>query len=34
MDIPMTNDAIKVSQFTKEINDWIWEIERDPFEIY
>lgn len=34
MDIPMTNNAIAVSSFPKEITDWIWETERAPFEIF
>jgi len=40
MDIPMTNAAIKLmwSSLTKEqaksLEDWIWKIERKPFEIF
>ena len=33
MDIPMTNDAIAVAQLPKEVADWIWEKERQPFEV-
>jgi len=33
MDIPMTNNAITISQFPKEVAEWIWEKERQPFEI-
>ena len=34
MDIPMTNNAVIVSGFPKEVKEWIWEIERQPFEIF
>ena len=30
----MTNNAIIVSQFPKEISDWIFVKERQPFEVY
>ena len=28
------NDAVAVSGFPKEVVDWIWEKQRDPFEVY
>lgn len=30
----MTNEAIQVSQFPEHISNWIWEIERKPFEVF
>ena len=38
LDVPLTNAAVNVmsksSDFCKEINDWIWEKKRTPFEVY
>jgi len=34
MDAEITNNAISVSGFTKEMIDWIWIKERTPFGIY
>lgn len=34
MDGPATNEAIQVAGFPKEISDWIWEVERKPFEVF
>ena len=28
------NDAVAVAGFPKEVVDWIWEKQRDPFEVY
>jgi len=33
-DSPQTQAAIEVAQFPKEITEWIWEIERFPFEVF
>ncbi len=33
-DIPMINNAIAVAGFPKEIMDWIFEIDRKPFEVF
>jgi len=34
MDIPMTNQAIMISGFPKEVEDWIFVKERKPFAIF
>jgi hypothetical protein len=34
MDIPATQNAIIVSGFSKEMENWIWEIKREPFSIF
>lgn len=34
MDIPMTNNAITIAQFPEEVSKWIWETEREPFEVF
>jgi len=34
MDTDITNNAISVSSFTKELIEWIWEKKRLPFERY
>ena len=34
MDTPMTNQAVEVSGFTKDVIDWIWEKKRQPFEVF
>lgn len=34
MDLPMINNAIQIAQFPKEIEDWIFEKEREPFSIF
>ncbi len=33
-DIEMINNAINVSGFTKEVNDWIFEKKIEPFDIF
>lgn len=33
-DIPATNNAIAVAGIPKEVEDWIWEKERIPFQIF
>jgi len=34
MDMEMTNNAVSVSGFTKELTDWIWVKKREAFEVY
>lgn len=34
MDIPMTQNAVCIAQFPPEVEKWIWEIERKPFEVF
>lgn len=34
MDIPTINNAITVSGFPREINDWIWQKKRTAFEVF
>ena len=34
MDFEMTNNAVQVAQFPEHITDWIWVIERKPFEVF
>jgi len=34
MDFIMTNTAIQAACFPKEIHEWIFEVERKPFEVF
>lgn len=34
MDMPMTNNMIKMAGFSKEEMDLIWTVERKPFEVF
>jgi hypothetical protein len=34
MDGPAINDAVQVAGFPKEVEEWIWEIDRKPFQIF
>lgn len=34
MDIPMTQNAVIIAQFPKEVEAWIWEVDRKPFEVF
>ena len=31
-DIPMTQNAVSMAGFSKEVENWIWEKDIDPFE--
>lgn len=30
----MVNDAVQVAQFPENITNWVWAIEREPFEVF
>ena len=34
MDLPGVRNAIAVAGMPKEVSDWIWEVQRNPFEVY
>lgn len=34
MDVLMTNNAIQVAGFPESVEKWIWETEREPFQIF
>jgi len=34
MDIPATNNAISISQFPENVEQWIWERHREAFSIF
>jgi hypothetical protein len=34
MTIPEINDAVAIASFPKEVTEWIWEKQRNPFEVY
>jgi hypothetical protein len=34
MTLPEINEAVAVSGFPKEVTEWVWEKNRQPFEVY
>jgi glycogen synthase len=34
MDSTMTQNAVIVSGFPKEVEEWVWKKERKPFEVF
>jgi len=33
-DLPTVQNAVAVAAFPKEVEEWIWEIDRKPFELF
>lgn len=33
-DLPMIQNAVAIAQFPKEVDDWIWEKDIKPFQLF